>query len=144
MRNRFKKNIIIIFCLILSLNTFAFSGDAEFNTTKACFENFIRCELTRTGAKNFFDDKPFTITMINFFDIKKEGDIIITTGAVKCFVVDKSINLFVAIGIKEIFEKKKVSYLVVRKHDFSILTTELMNYPYKERCEWIQYWVDID
>jgi len=135
------KIILIIFFI---LPNFSFAGDGDFNEAKASFDNFIRCELTRTNAKNHFNGKPFTITMVDFFNIQKEGDLIITTGAVKCWVEDKHINLFVAVGVKEIFEKKKVSYLVVRKNDFSILATELMNYPYKERCNWLQYWVDTD
>ncbi|MCP3898919.1 MAG: hypothetical protein GY707_04185 [Desulfobacteraceae bacterium] len=140
----------ILFCISLTLlgqvfiSKNALASDAEFIERKACFDNFIRCELTRTSAKNYFNGKPFTITMVNFFDIKKEGDIIIFTGAVKCWVSEKYINLHVAVGVKEIFEKRKVSYLVIRKENFSILATELMNYPYKERCDWTQYWVDID
>ncbi len=135
--------ILIIFCLILS-GEVSFAGDAEYSEKKACFENFIRCELTRTSAKNYFNGKPFTITMVDFFDIKKEGDLIIFTGAVECWVEKEHIKLFVAVGVKEIFEKKKVSYLVIRRKDFLIIATKLMNYPYKERCGWTQYWVDID
>ncbi len=149
MQIKYLKTIASIFItFILSIQIFfvqkAFAGEAEFNEAKACFENFIRCELTRTSAKNYFDGKAFTISMVDFFDIVKEGDLIITTGAVECWVSEKHINLYVAVGYKEIFEKKKVSYLVVRKKDFSIIATELMNYPYKERCDWSQYWVDID
>ena len=149
MQIRFLKLFIIIFITFSLLiqviqNKNAFASDAEFNERKACFENFIRCELTRTSAKNYFDGKTFTISMVNFFDIKKEGDILIFTGAVECWVSEKHSKLFVAVGIKEIFEKKKVSYLAIRKKDFSILATELMNYPYKERCDWSQYWIDID
>ena len=149
MQIRFLKTILIIFTTFILSTQMPFvqdalAGDAEFNETKACFENFIRCELTRTSAENHFNGKAFTISMVNFFDIQKEGDLIITTGAVECWVSEKYINLFVAVGYKEIFEKKKVSYLVVRKKDFSIIATELMNYPYKERCDWSQYWIDID
>ncbi len=134
---------LIIFCQVFFLkNTFA--SDTEYSERKACFENFIRCELTRTSAKNFFNGKPFTISMVNFFDIKKEGDIIIMTGAVECWVSEEHQNLYVAVGVKKIFEKNKVSYLVIRKMNFSILATELMNFPYKERCDWSQYWIDID
>ncbi len=138
----FISSLLIIGQVFILQNAFAI--DDEFVTRKACFENFIRCELTRTSAKNYFDGKPFTITMVNFFDIKKEGDIIVITGAVECWVEEKHQNLYVAVGVKEIFEKSKVSYLVVRNENFSILATELMNYPYKERCDWSQYWVDID
>jgi hypothetical protein len=146
---KFLKSLIFIFIFFVIFGHIfsaqnVFSSDAEFGETKACFENFIRCELTRTSAKNYFNGKVFTISMVNFFDIKKEGDIIVITGAVECWVIDKHKVLFVAVGVKEIFEKKKVSYLVIRNKDFSILGTELMNYPYKERCNWSQYWVDID
>ena len=149
MQIRFLKLFIftfIAFTLLIQIiqNKNIFASDAEFNERKACFENFIRCELTRTSAKNYFEGKPFTISMVNFFDIKKEGDILIFTGAVECWVSEEHLKLFVAVGIKEIFEKKKVSYLIIRKKNFSILATELMNYPYKERCDWSQYWVDID
>ncbi len=152
MKKRLKRNffaITIIFFIFATFVTIMFNnktyaGEAEFNETKACFENFVRCELTRTSAKNYFDGKAFTISMVDFFDIKKEGDIIIITGAIECWVSEKYINLYAAVGVKEIFEKKKVSYLVIRKKDFSIIATELMNYPYKERCGWSQYWVDID
>jgi hypothetical protein len=136
-----------LFISLLILNPFfykSFAGEAEFNEVKACFENFIRCELTRTSAENYFDGKSFTISMVDFFDIQKEGDLIIATGAVECWVAEKHLNLFVAVGVKEIFEKKKVSYLVIRKKDFSIIATEIMNFPYKERCKWTQYWIDID
>lgn len=134
---------LVIFFQIFFLGN-AFASDDEYSERQASFENFIRCELTRTGALNYFDGKPFTITMVNFFDIKKEGDIIIITGAVECWVLEKSQILYVVVGVKKIFEKNKVSYLVIRKMDFSILATELMNYPYKERCNWSQYWIDID
>ena len=149
MQIKFIKPFIILFITItLFIQMFqvqnAIASDAEFNERKACFENFVRCELTRTSAKNYFEGKPFTISMVNFFDIKKEGDILIITGAVECWVSEEHLNLYVAVGIKEIFEKKKVSYLVIRKKDFSIIATELMNYPYKERCDWSQYWIDID
>lgn len=149
MQVKFLKSYTVFFIFfILSISFLtrqnAFAGDAEFKETKACFENFIRCELTRTSAENYFNGKSFTISMVNFFDIKKEGDIIIITGAVECWVAEEHLNLYAAVGIKEIFEKKKVSYLAIRRKDFSILATELMNYPYKERCGWSQYWVDID
>ena len=149
MQIKFLKPFIIFYIFLaisgqIFMSNNVFAGDAEFNERKACFDNFIRCELTRTSATNHFNGKPFTISMVNFFDIKKEGDIIIITGAVECWVEEKHQNLYVAVGVKEIFEKSKVSYLVIRKTNFSILATELMNYPYKERCDWSQYWIDID
>ncbi|MCP4021959.1 MAG: hypothetical protein GY729_08965 [Desulfobacteraceae bacterium] len=108
------------------------------------FKNFIKCELTRTGATNHFNGKPFTITMIDLFDIQTESGLKIVTGAVKCFVINKHITLFAAVGIKQIMDKDEVNYYVIRKKDFSILATELLKYPYKERCPWTQYWIDID
>ncbi len=136
-------SIFLLFLLLFTSNSSS-AADIEYNETRACFENFIRCELTRTSAKNFFDGKNFTISMVNFFDIKKEGDLIIVTGAVECWVEKEHRNLFIAVGLQELLEKRKVSYLTIRKKDFSIIATQLMRYPYKERCDWSQYWIDID
>ncbi|MCP4672666.1 MAG: hypothetical protein GY857_15330, partial [Desulfobacula sp.] len=88
--------------------------------------------------------KAFKITMIDFFDVQIESDMEIVTGAVQCFVVDKHITLYAAVGLKTIKDTKQVLYYTIRKRDFSILATELLKYPYKERCKWSQYWVDID
>ncbi|MCM2283827.1 MAG: hypothetical protein NDI81_03555 [Desulfobacula sp.] len=109
-----------------------------------CFKNFITCELTRTEATNHFNGKPFKITMIDLFDVQRESDVQIVTGAVQCFVDGQSLTLYVAVGITKILEKEQVSYYTVRDKDFSILATELFRFPYKERCKWSQYWVDID
>ena len=135
--NRFNmtKHILSFIFIFIALMLFSsmiqvkntFASDAEFNERKACFENFIRCELTRTSARNYFDGKSFTISMVNFFDIKKEGDILIFTGAVECWVSEEHLKLFVAVGVKKIFEKKKVSYLIVRNKDFSILYIIVFN-----------------
>lgn len=128
---------------------FLFTGilwadDFEFNKTEKSFKNFITCELTRTNAKNYFKGKAFKITMIDLFDIQEESDITIITGAVDCFVEQSHKMLYAAVGVKEILGKKQVLYLTVRDKDFSILATELIRYPYKERCHWSQYWIDID
>lgn len=64
------------------------------------------------------------------------GDILIVTGAVDCFVQDKHVTLFVAVGVRTLMGREKVDFLVVRKEDFTILATELMGYPYKECCTW--------
>ncbi|MFA5902654.1 MAG: hypothetical protein WC836_01880 [Desulfobacula sp.] len=82
--------------------------------------------------------------MINLFDVQIESDIKIVTGAIDCFVGDKYLTLYVAVGITKILEKEQVSYYTIRNNDFSILATELIRFPYKERCKWLQYWVDID
>lgn len=108
------------------------------------FTNFVRCELTRTNAADHFKGKPFNITMVNLFDAVKEGEILIVTGAVDCFVQDKHVTLYVALGVRTLMGQAKVDFFVVRKQDFTILATELMGYPYKERCAWTQYWIDVN
>ncbi len=109
-----------------------------------CFENFIKCELTRTDAEDHFKGKAFKIIMINLFDAVYEGDILIATGAVKCWVQDRYETLFVAVGVKELMAFEKVYYYLIRRADFTILATELMNYPYKERCRWDRYWINFN
>lgn len=120
------------------------ADDFEFSQIEMSFKNFITCELTRTGATSHFNGKPFTITMMDLFDIQTESDLKIITGAVDCFVVDKSITLYAAVGIKTILGKEQVVYYTIREKDFSILATELIKFPYKERCKWSPYWVDVD
>ena len=120
------------------------ADEQQFRGATLRFENFIRCELTRTGAEDYFDGKPFEINMINLFDVKSEGEITIFTGAFKCWVEDGYRTRYAAVGVEELYGKEKVSYFVVRKKDFSILATELMNFPYKERCPWTRYWIDTD
>lgn len=120
------------------------ADDSGYNEMEMCFKNFITCELTRTEATNHFNGKPFKITMIDLFDVQRESDVQIVTGAVQCFVDGQSLTLYVAVGITKILEKEQVSYYTVRDKDFSILATELFRFPYKERCKWSQYWVDID
>ncbi len=115
-----------------------------YNETRASFENFIRCELTRTDANNHFGGRDFTITMVNFYNVQAESDIKIVTGAVDCFVENEVKTLYVALGLNRVLDKEKVSYYLIRKKDFSILATELIQHPYKERCPWSQYWIDTD
>ncbi len=122
----------------------SFSEDADYERARMSFTNFVRCELTRTNANNYFNGKNFEITMINMYGVRQEGNIQIVTGAVDCFVEKKHELLYVAAGVEALMGHEKVSYFVVRKHEFSILATELMNYPYNERCVWSQYWIDID
>jgi hypothetical protein len=120
------------------------ADDLEFSELEMSFKNFITCELTRTEAMNPFNGKPFKITMIDLFDVQMESGLQIVTGAVQCFVDNQSLTLYVAVGITKLLEKEQVSYYTIRDKDFSILATELFRFPYKERCKWSQYWVDID
>jgi len=129
---------------VLFLFTPLNANEFEYAKLEMSFKNFINCELTRTQAKNHFKGKPFTITMIDFFDVQNESDIEIITGAVQCLVVDKHITLYAAVGLKAIKDTKQVLYYTIRSNDFSILATELIKYPYKERCKWSQYWIDTD
>ncbi len=117
---------------------------SDYNAYEKGLSNFVTCEMTRTGAISYFDGKPFTITMIDLFSIQKEGDLTILMGAVRCSVEETFHVLHVALGLETILGKEKVSYFLVRKKDFSILATELFKYPYKERCPWSRYWIDID
>ena len=139
---------ILIFLISLSCLLFASSSltadEFEFKQVEMSFKNFLTCELTRTDATNHFNGKPFKITMIDLFDIQTEADLKIITGAVECFVVDKSLTLYAAVGIKTILGKEQVVYFTIRDKDFSILATELIKFPYKERCKWSPYWVDVD
>ncbi len=111
---------------------------------KKQLENFIRCELTRTDAENHFDGKPFQITMVDLFDVWSESDHTIVSGAVQCYVGKTYKTLYVAVGTRPIMDQEEVVYFTIRKTDFSILATELFRFPYKERCRWSRYWIDID
>ncbi len=137
---------ILLFILISGLCMLnpIYADEFEFAILENSFKNFIQCELTRTQATNHFKGKTFKITMIDFFDVQIESDMEIATGAVQCFVVDKHITLYAAVGLKKIKGTKQVLYYTIRNRDFSILATELLTYPYKERCKWSQYWIDID
>ncbi|SLM30039.1 conserved exported hypothetical protein [Desulfamplus magnetovallimortis] len=137
--------ILSISNIMLSISNIsnAMEMNDEYVKTKMCFENFIRCELTRTDAEDHFKGKSFKIIMINLFDALYEGDILIATGAVKCWVEDHFEILFIAVGVKELMGQEKVYYYLTRKNDFQILATELMNFPYKERCPWDRYWLNL-
>lgn len=133
--------VTILFILIASP---AFCDEFEFAVAEKRFENFIRCELTRTSAIDHFKGKQFQITMIDLFNIQSESEIKIYTGAIQCFV-DKSYHtLYAAVGTEQILETEQVQYFTIRKANFQILATELIRHPYKERCKWSQYWIDID
>jgi len=127
------------FLLIIPGSLFA---QNEFTNYERSFKNFLTCEFTRTGAINHFKGKAFKITMIDVFEIQREGDLVIITGAVRCVVGDNFQVLYVALGVEKILDKEQVTYYTVRKNDFSILATELIQFPYKERCPWSRYWVD--
>ncbi|OFZ67499.1 MAG: hypothetical protein A2328_05085 [Bdellovibrionales bacterium RIFOXYB2_FULL_36_6] len=136
---------LIILCFSLTLFPWKLcADDSEFNKTDMSFKNFITCELTRTDAENHFNGKPFTITMIDLFDVQTESDVKILTGAVKCFVDNTYLTLYVAVGVTKTLGKEQISYYTIRNKDFTILATELIRFPYKERCKWSQYRVDID
>ena len=123
-------------------NTWA--SEDEFNQVDSQFKNFVTCELTRNGAPSYFKGQPFTIVMVDLFTVAQELDLTVVTGAVQCFVNEKNQTLYVAVGVKEVMEKHQVQYFLVRHRDFKILGTELMQYPYKQKCGWNRYWVDTD
>ena len=127
-----------LFCLISP----SMADEFEFAGYEARFKNFCTCELTRTGANPVFGTKPFEITMIDVFSIKNEGDLTVVSGAIQCSVKGKFHFLYAALGIENLRGRDQVAYYTLRKKDFSILATELMKFPYKERCPWARYWVD--
>ncbi len=138
---------ILLILLVLCIPFFpanSFADDFEFNKLEMSFKNFMKCELTRTDATDHFNGKPFEITMVDLFDVQRESDLKIVTGAIECFVVDRHITLYAAVGLESILGKEQVLYYTIREKDFTILGTELVRFPYKERCKWAQYWIDID
>lgn len=133
-----------VFCLLFTCNSMVLADEFDYIRMERSFNNFIRCELTRTQAVNHFGGKEFTITMVDMFDVQSESGITIVTGAVQCFVDDKHVMLYAAVGLKPVLDHSQVLYYTIRKKDFTILATELIRFPYKERCKWSQFWVDID
>ncbi len=131
----------VIFILLLMVPGSGSGADQQFDDLKSGFKNFIQCELTRTDAENHFKGKAFSVAMVNLFNVTTELDITILTGAVKCDVQGKYQTLYVALGIRDLKGKKVVSYFTIRHKDFRILATELIRYPYKERCPWARYWI---
>lgn len=137
--------LVPVFLFATSLLPYpALADEDDFVRHEMSFKNFLTCELTRTDAVNHFKGKSFTITMIDLFEIQRESDLVIFTGAVKCFVTDHYQTLYAAVGVESIMDKKQVTYYTIRHSDFAILATELYRYPYKERCPWARFWVDID
>ncbi len=138
-----------LLCLIVTLTVFseglpvmARADEADFRKEEMSFKNFITCELTRTDAFDHFGGKLFNITMIDLFDVWMESDIKMVTGAVQCFVENRYQTLYAAVGLVRTLGREQVAYYTIRQQDFSILATELMRYPYKERCDWLEYWID--
>lgn len=132
----------VLIILFLTLANVGRGADQDFYDLEAGFKNFIQCDLTRTGVQDHFKGKHFSVTMVNLFNVKKELDITILTGIVKCDVQGKSRTLYVAMGLRQLKGKKVVSYYTIRNKDFRILATELLRYPYKERCPWARYWIN--
>ena len=120
------------------------AGDYEFAGYEARFKNFVTCDLTRTGAVSYFKGKSFTITMVDLFDVREEGDLTVVTGAIQCSVEGDSHVLYAALGVETLSGKEHVVYCTIREKDFTILATELMKFPYKERCSWTRYWIDLE
>jgi len=139
-----KISILSVIFIIAFQSNFLAADEYEFNKLAMSFKNFMICELTRTDATDHFKGKAFKITMIDLFDIQNESDLKIITGAIECFVVDKPLTLYAAVGLKTIIGKEQVVYYSIREKDFSILSTQLIKFPYKERCQWSQYWIDLD
>ena len=120
------------------------AAEDRFSRYETGFKNFLTCELTRIGPTAYFKGKSVDITMIDVYDVRTESDLVIVTGAVQCFVEGTYKTLYAALGVKAIMDTDKVVYFTIRPKDFSILATELMRYPYKERCGWSRYRVDIN
>jgi hypothetical protein len=138
------KTLVFITLTVLLITIPGFSQDEAYDRYEASFRNFIKCELTRTDAVDHFNGKSFKITMVNLHGIRNESGIKILTGAVQCFAGDAYHTLYTAVGITQVAGKEVVSYYTIRKKRFSILATELIRYPYMERCPWSRYWVDLD
>jgi len=119
-------------------------AEDRFSRYEKGFENFVTCELTRIGPTSYFKGKSVDITMLDVYEVRTESDLVIITGAVQCFVEDSYKTLYAAVGVKTIMEREKVVYFTIRPKDFTILATELMRHPYKERCGWSRYRVDIN
>ncbi|WP_319575564.1 hypothetical protein [uncultured Desulfobacter sp.] len=130
-----------IFIILLTVPITGHAADQGFYELEAGFKNFIQCELTRTDAEKHFKEKDFTVIMVNLFNVTREMDLTILTGAVKCDVQGDYRTLYVAIGLRDLKGEKVVSYFTIRHEDFRILATELIRYPYKERCPWARYWI---
>ncbi len=140
----FNAIFLLILVRCLTIPGTSHGADQDFYDLEAGFKNFIQCELTRTDAENHFKGKDFSVSMVKLFNVTRELDITILTGTVMCDVQGKYQTLYVAMGVTDLSGKKVVSYYTVRDKDFRILATELIRYPYKERCPWARYWIHQD
>ncbi len=136
--------LFVFLSVFLASAGLARGDEAQFRRYEMGFKNFVTCELTRIGPTSYFKGKSVDITMIDVYEVRTESDLVIITGAVQCFVEDTYKTLYGAVGVKTIMGTEKVVYFTIRSKDFSILATELMRYPYKERCGWSRYRVDIN
>lgn len=134
----------VVGLLLFVLGGQSLAASDEYSRYAAGFKNFITCELTRTDAMDHFKGKAFSITMINAHNIREESGIKIITGAVQCFVNNEYTTLYAAVGVEDLAGKEKISYYTIRKQKFSILASELIRFPYMERCPWTRYWIDLD
>ncbi|MCG8530037.1 MAG: hypothetical protein MI749_05165, partial [Desulfovibrionales bacterium] len=94
-----------MFFIVFFLSVFAGraqAGSVDFKRFEMQFKNFVTCSLTRNQSPSYFRGQPFTITMVDLFDITPELDLTIVTGAVQCFVKDRQKVLYVAVGVKDI------------------------------------------
>ncbi len=132
----------VLFVLLSVLPVF--SDEFEFRGVEHAFKNFVRCELTGKEAEKYMNGQSFTVAAIHLYDVKKEGDLSIVTGSADCWVKDRYVKLYAAVGVKELYDKKKVYCFVTREENFSIIATELLNYPYRNGCPWTRYWLDTD
>lgn len=130
-----------VFIIFLTVPGTGRAAGQAFYELEAGFKNFIQCELTRTDAEKHFKGKNFTVIMVNLFNVTRELDLTILTGTVKCDVQGQYRTLYVAMGLRDLKGKRVVSYFTIRHKDFRILATELIRYPYKERCPWARYWI---
>ncbi len=134
---------LCLFLVLFCTESLWATGDA-FTKYEASFKNFLTCELTRTDAVDHFKGKEFTITMVKLHGVQEESGLVILTGAVQCFVGENYRTLYAAVGVEKLVDKEVVSYFTIRKNNFYILATELIKFPYQERCPWSRYWVDLD
>lgn len=135
---------IIGFVLVLMSQGSAGAEESAFEEFKAGFKNFITCELTRTDAQDHFNGLPFEITMVSLHSVTHESGLTILTGAVQCYVKDKYVTLYPAVGVERVLDKDQVTYYTIRKQKFTILASELFKYPYTERCPWARYWINLN
>ncbi|MFO7910795.1 MAG: hypothetical protein R6V15_01395 [Desulfotignum sp.] len=136
--------LTIVFFIVFLFSAGFSRGAEDFSRYERGFTNFITCELTRIGPDSYFKGKSVEITMIDVYMVRTESDLVIITGAVQCFVEDTAKTLYAALGVKTVIDREKVMYFTTRPENFSILATELMRYPYKERCGWSRYRLDIN